>query len=334
MKWILLAIATVTASAQPALQFAEIRGLRTESGQTIESCRVAYRTYGALNGQRSNAILFPTWFTGRSENLDAFIGSGKMLDPARYFIITVDALGNGVSCSPSTGGAGFPRLTIGDMVESQYRLLTEALKIPRLHAVLGISMGGMQTFEWITAHPEFIKLAVPIVGSPKLTMADLLLWQAELGAIEAVQKAGADPRTAMSAVRAMHEFALATPGWIAANRPASEFPAALARFEKDAFTGASPIDYAAQLRAMMSHDISRRFQGRMEAAGAAVRARVLVVAATQDHMVNPQPALDLASSAGFRVLKLTGSCGHRAPGCEEGRLWAAVSAFLAEEPVQ
>lgn len=332
MKWILLALAAVSASAQPALQFTEIRGLRTESGQTIESCRVAYRTYGTLNAQRSNAILFPTWFSGRSENLDAFIGAGKMLDPARYFIITVDALGNGVSCSPSMSTAGFPRLTIGDMVESQYRLLTESLNIHRLHAVLGISMGGMQTFEWITAHPEFMKLAVPIVGSPKLTMADLLLWQGELGAIEAVQKAGADPRTAMSAVRAIHEFALTTPVWITANRPASEFPAFMAQLEKDALTGMSPIDYAAQLRAMMSHDISRRFQGSMDAAGGAVRARVLVVAATEDHMVNPQPALALASSAGFRVLKLTGTCGHRAPGCEEGKLFSAVSAFLAEEP--
>ncbi len=330
MKWILLALAAVPAFAQPALQFAEIRGLRTESGQAIESCRIAYRTYGALNAQRSNAVLFPTWFSGRSENLDAFIGPGKMVDPARYFVITVDALGNGVSCSPSSGAAGFPRLTIGDMVESQYRLLTGTLNIRRLHAVLGISMGGMQTFEWITAHPDFMKFAVPIVGSPRLTTADLLLWQGELGAIEAVQKAGADPRTAMPAVRAMHEFALTTPGWIAANHPASEFPALMAQFEKEALTGMSPLDYAAQLRAMMAHDISRRFQGNMDNAGAAVRARVLVVAATQDHMVNPQPALALAASAGFRVLKLTGTCGHHAPGCEEGQLFSAVSAFLAQ----
>jgi homoserine O-acetyltransferase len=333
MKWIPIvfaATAAVSASAQPALEFAEIKDLRTESGQTIASCRVAYRTYGALNQQRSNAVLFPTWFTGRSENLDAFIGKGRMLDPAHYFVITVDALGNGISCSPSTSAAGFPRLSIGDMVESQYRLLTEHLKIPRLHAVLGISMGGMQTFEWITAHPEFMKFAVPIVGSPRLTTADLLLWQGELGAIEAVQKAGADPRTVMAAVRSMHEFALTTPAWIAANQPASGFPALLAQMEVDALRGMSPLDYAAQLRAMMGHDISRRFQGSMDSAGGSVRARVLTVVAIEDHMVNPQPALALAASAGFRVLRLNGNCGHRAPGCEEGRLFSAVSAFLAQ----
>lgn len=334
MKRILLfisvALGAFPAAAQPALQFADIRGLRTESGQTIESCRVAYRTYGTLDAQRSNAVLFPTWFTGRSENLDAFIGKGRMLDPARYFVITVDALGNGVSCSPSNSAAGFPRISVGDMVESQYRLLTEQLKITRLHAVMGISMGGMQTFEWITAHPEFMKFAVPIVGSPKLTTADLLLWQGELGAIEAVQKAGADPRTVMAAVRSMHEFALTTPAWIVSNQPTAGFPALLAQMEQDALRGMSPLDYAAQLRAMMAHDTSRRFQGSMDAAGGTVRARVLVVAAMQDHMVNPQPALALASSAGFRVLKLTSDCGHRAPGCEEGKLNSAVSAFLAQ----
>lgn len=329
MKWLLL-LATLSAWAQPALQFAEIRQLKLEYGRTLASCKVGYRTYGALNASRSNAVLFPTWFSGRSENLDAYIGPGKLLDPAQYFVITVDALANGVSCSPSLSSGEFPRITIGDMVESQYRLLTDHLKIPRLHAVLGISMGGMQTFEWITAHPSFMKLAIPIVASPKLNTVDLLLWQGELGAIEAVQKAGADPRTAMTAVRAMHEFALTTPHRLNATQRPSGFPALMAQMEKDALTGMSPLDYAAQLRAMMSHDISRRFQGSMEAAGAAVRAKVLVVVATQDHMVNPEPALALASAAGFGLLKLTGECGHLAPGCEAGKLGPAASAFLAQ----
>lgn len=331
MKWFLLTLAAaLPALAQPALQFAELRGLRTESGQTLDSCRLAYRTYGTLNPQRSNAILFPTWFTGRSEDLDGMIGTGRMLDPARYFIITVDALANGISCSPSQPTAPFPAITIGDMVHSQYRLLTEHLKIDRLHAVIGISMGGMQTFEWITAHPGFMKFAVPIVGSPRLATSDLVLWQAELAIIEAVRKAGADPRSAMPAVRTVHEFALTTPSHLAASRPPRDFPALLAQIEKEAATGMSPIDYACQLRAMLAHDISRRFHGDIAAAGAAVRARVLVVAATQDHMVNPQPALDLAATAGFRVFRLTGACGHRAPGCEAGKLAAAVSSFLAQ----
>ncbi len=328
MKLLSLALLSATLWAQPALRFAELRDLKLAGGQTLPLCRVGYRTYGTLNAERSNAILFPTWFGGRSENLDGFIGPGKMVDSSRFFVITVDALGNGVSCSPSQSTGEFPAITIGDMVASQYRLATETLKLPRLHAVMGISMGGMQTYEWITAHPEFVKLAIPIVGSPKLTMADLLLWQAELGTIEAVQKAGGDPRSAMPAVRAMHEFALHTPHWLTTNRPASSFSEFMAKQQADSQSGISPLDYAAQLRAMMAHDITRRFQGSFESAGAAVRARVLTIVATEDHMVNPEPALTLAASAGWPVVKLTGICGHQAPGCEAGTLNTRIPEFL------
>ncbi|MBI4890832.1 MAG: alpha/beta fold hydrolase [Acidobacteria bacterium] len=330
MKLFFLALCSTALWAQPPLQFAELRDFKLESGQGLASCRVGYRTYGALNAERSNAILFPTWFGGRSENLDGFIGPGKMVDSSRFFVITVDALANGVSCSPSQSAGSFPAITIGDMVASQYRLATEILKLPRLHAVMGISMGGMQTYEWITAHPEFVNLAVPIVGSPKLTMADLLLWQAELGAIEAVQRSGGDPRSAMPAVRAMHEFALHTPHWLTTNRPPATFAEFMARQQADSQSGISPLDYAAQLRAMMAQDISRRFNGSMESAGAAVRARVLTIVATEDHMVNPEPALALAASAGWPVVKLSGICGHQAPGCEAGTLNTRIPKFLKQ----
>jgi homoserine O-acetyltransferase len=74
-----------------------------------------------------------------------------MVDTSNFFPIMVDALGNEVSTSPSTSrtqpGERFPRVSIGDMVHTQYRLITETLGIERLYAVMGIPMGGMQTFE-------------------------------------------------------------------------------------------------------------------------------------------------------------------------------------------
>ena len=78
----------------------------------------------------------------------------------------------------------FPVFTIRDMVNSQYRLLTENLGINHIRAVMGISMGGMQTFQWIISYHEFMDRAVSIVGSPRLTAYDLLLWRSELSAIE------------------------------------------------------------------------------------------------------------------------------------------------------
>ncbi|MEJ5368873.1 MAG: alpha/beta fold hydrolase [Bryobacteraceae bacterium] len=329
MKPWLLILAAAPLLAQPPLQFAELRNFRLANGQEIPSCKVGYRTYGALNADKSNAVLIPTWFTGNSAQLDGLVGATRLADPARFFVITVDALGNGVSCSPSNTGAALDQLAIADMVASQHRLVTEVLGIRRLHAVMGVSMGGMQTFEWITAHPEMVRAAVPIVGSPRLSSSDILLWSAELGAIEAAQQAGIDPRAMMPAVRRMHDFALTSPEWIHQNRPAAAMGDYLKQLDADARKGMDPRDYAAQLRAMLGHDVTRRFGGSYEKAGAAVRARVLVIAAEQDHMVNPLPSLEMAAVAGFEVLRLKTNCGHLATRCEDARIAAAVREFLA-----
>lgn len=328
----LLVLLAFAVSSCPAAeqQFATLRGLRLENGETIAACRVGYRTIGALNAERSNAVLFPTWFSGRSSDLEQFVGTGKMLDPARYHVILVDALANGVSCSPSNIQAAFPQITIGDMVHSQYRLLTEHLGIKRLHAVMGISMGGMQTFEWMVRYPEYAVRAVPIVGSPRLASIDLLLWQAELSAIEEAARCKCDPRSAMRTVYAVHQFALTTPANRAAETPASHFGELKAQIEKSAAEGMDPADWAAQLRAMMSHDVSRSYSGSLQKAAASVRARLLVVAATQDHMVNPRSALEFAGAAGAPSLELTSDCGHLAPSCESDRLREAVAAFLSK----
>jgi homoserine O-acetyltransferase len=323
-----LLLAALPVVAQSGQKFAELRNLRLTSGETIATCRLGYRTTGTLNADKSNAILWPTWFSGTSEQIAPYLGPGKMLDTGRFFVITTDALGNGVSCSPSNQPKPFPAITTRDMVNAQYRMLTEHLGITRLYAVMGISMGGMQTFEWITDYPGFMRKAIPIVGSPRLSTSDLLLWQAELDAIEAVAKAGGDPRGAMPAVLAMHQFALTTPADHVRKSPASDFASLKAKLANDARTGMDPLDWAAQLRAMIQHDITRPFGGSLEKAGAVVKAQVLVVVATQDHMVNPTTALEMAAGSGFQVLRLTGDCGHMAPGCEAGMLNAVVQEFL------
>jgi homoserine O-acetyltransferase len=218
-------------------------------------------------------------------------------------------------------------VTIGDMVRAQHRLLTGQFGIRRVHAVIGISMGGMQAFEWITAYPDFSDRAVPIIGSPRLNSSDLLLWQAQLSAIEAAESCGCDPKKLMAAVDAVHLFALRTPAWQAANVPRAEFAKLALSLGKE--PGAmDPRDRAAQLRAMMDHDVSRRFGGSMEKAAAAVRARTLVVVASQDHMVHPGPALDFARPIKARTIVLEGDCGHMAPGCETERMTPEVKAFL------
>ena len=310
-------------------QFFELKNLKLVSGETVASCRVGYRTFGTLNAAQDNAVAFPTWFSGKSSDLEQFFGPDKLIDTSKYFGVAIDALANGVSCSPSNV-PGLPQVAIADMVQAEYRVLTEGLGLKSVHAVVGISMGGMQTFEWIARYPNFMRKAVPIIGSPKLTTADLLLWQAELSAIEAAEKCHCDLRGAMLAVQAMHRFALRTPEYWATSKDDADWNKVKQELRAEAAGGMDPVDLAAQLRAMMTQDVAANADGSMQRAAASVRAKTLIVVSVQDHMVNPGPALRFAEGAKAAVLKLTGNCGHMATGCESPKMTPAVRAFLAQ----
>src|SRR6266702_8911695 len=90
-----------TAPSEGAQQFAELGDFRLEDGSVIHDFRLGYRTLGKLNAERSNAVLWPTWLGGKSEDLLQFVGPENVVDSSRYFVILVDAIGNGVSSSPS-----------------------------------------------------------------------------------------------------------------------------------------------------------------------------------------------------------------------------------------
>ena len=183
-SFILTIVLFTSLFAQSEQLLAEIGNFKLVSGETIYKCKIGYRTFGTLNTEKSNAVLYPTWFGGKSESLANLIGPDKVVDSEEYFVIAVDALGNGVSSSPSNceyqSNKNFPEITIKDMVNSQYKLLTEHLGIKKLHGMIGGSMGGMQVFEWIVSYPDFMEKAIAYVGSPKLTSFDILLWQSEL----------------------------------------------------------------------------------------------------------------------------------------------------------
>lgn len=340
MRTSLALVVLFTAGAFAAdgdLQFAALADFRLESGETLRNCRIGYRTFGKLDGKRANAVLFPTWFTGASKDLAGNIGPGKMVDPSRYFVIAVDALGNGVSSSPSNSDAQprmrFPKFTIRDMVKSQHELLTRVLGISHLRAVMGISMGGMQTFQWIISYPDFMDKAVPVVGTPRLTSYDLLLWNAEKHAIESDRNWNGGnyerpPEAGMRTVAAIHALQLSTPRHRNSETSVRDFPEYLAKTERDTISGFDANNWLRQLEAMIAHDVMPG--ATLEQAAKAVKARVLVVVGTQDLMVNPQPALEFAKLLGARTVELAGDCGHLSPGCEEGKANPAIAEFLAQ----
>lgn len=335
---LLLVFAAVLCHAQaPAKdgqqQFAELGNCHLVSGKQIEHCRLGYRTWGTLNAARSNAVLIPTWFSGTSANWSDAIGPKGLVDPARYFVVVIDALADGVSISPSNSpsqhGADFPAITIEDMVNAEHRLAVEALHLDHVHAVMGISMGGFQTFEWMVDYPGYMDEAIPIVGSPRPNGRDLLLTHSDIDAVKS-DPAFHDGRytqpVAAPEAQLIWQLNLTTPEQFARTHPPAVFARDYAKWEATGILSFDANDWITQLEACQHQDIAHGAS--LEEAAKRVKARVLIVPSLQDHMVNPEPALNFAKLIGAKTFLLKGDCGHLATGCESATLNPTVRAFL------
>jgi homoserine O-acetyltransferase len=164
---------------QPPHQSYKIGDLTLESGEVIKDFSISYVTHGKLNEKKSNAILMVTAISGNHHRLDFLIGPGKALDTDKYFIVCTDAIGNGLTTSPSNSTAQphmrFPKFLIRDMVTSQRKLMDQ-LGIAHVVAVVGPSMGGMQVLQWGVSHPDFMDslvALVPLAKTPAWTVTVL-----------------------------------------------------------------------------------------------------------------------------------------------------------------
>jgi homoserine O-acetyltransferase len=324
--------------AEGAQQFAELGDLKLRSGAVIHDFRLGYRTVGQLNAAKSNAILWPTWLGGTTQELLQFVGLDKVVDSTKYFVLLVDAIGNGVSTSPSNSKTQarltFPEFTIRDMVESEHRLATEVLQLTHLHAVMGVSMGGMQTFEWVVAYPDFMDVAVPMAGSPQSTSYDKLLWTAEMDALrldpEWKDGQGTMPMRASFAVyNEIGNMNVTSPAYRVAKTSPQDFPQFIEQTRKElTIDAAAACDAIRQRQAINALDIPGEFGDTMEQAAKSVRAKLLVVISPEDHMVNPTPAVAFAGMMGAPVLTLDSPCGHSSLECISAG--PIVAKFLAE----
>jgi homoserine O-acetyltransferase len=154
-----------------------VKDFQFKSGEKLPEVKLHYYTLGApqkdASGKVRNAVLIlhGTGGTGKQFLNDHFagvlFGPGQLLDATKYFIILPDNVGHGQSSKPSNGlHMRFPHYEYDDMIELQYRLLTQGLGVNHLRLVMGTSMGGMHSWLWAEQHPDFMDAAMPLASLP------------------------------------------------------------------------------------------------------------------------------------------------------------------------
>ena len=320
----------------------EIGALALESGETLHDAFVSYVMHGDPARLADAAVLVLTAIGSTHHRLDFLIGAGNALDSERFCIVVADALGNGLSSSPSNSvaqpGASFPRITVRDMVESQGRLL-DRLGVGRVAAVVGASMGGMQALQWAVSHPMRADRIVALTPMARTSRWSQLVNEMSRRALFA-DAACRLPRLRDEAMRLWVPLTQAvmprTPEAIETFASAPALMQWLDDSARDmAAHGPDPFDWLCQSRAYDDHDVGSTpgFGGDTAAALAGIVAPVLIAAPSND-LYNPPFAAREAANAipGSVFVELPGVEGHRSASgvaaASTAALSDAVQAFL------
>ena len=320
-----------TVQAQSVQRFADIGDLSLINGEKIINCKIGYRTFGKLNEDKSNVIIYPSWFEGTSEAIVNLIIKHNFIDTNKYFIISIDALGNGISSSPSNYDGDFPQVTIRDIVNSQYKFLIDYLGIRHLYAAVGGSMGSMQVLEWAVAYPDFMDKVVAYSTTPRMTSYDLLWMNTQLSIIESSRIKGMSKKEIRKILNMMIAMIARTPEYVVTNIQAEDFPSYLTSFDKEPSKVFTLDDYVVQLKAMMDHDISKDYNESLEETAKIIKSDVFIIVSETDMMVNPTEALRLADILKCKKMILNNNCGHLAPSCELERVKSEINRFLSND---
>jgi len=277
-----------------AVQDHHLGAFQLQCGLETQGLRLRYEMHGRLNADRSNAILFPTWFAGRHTLNRWIIGSGRALDTNRFCVIVVNALGNGESSSPSNDSqllvAGRPaEISLFDNVRAQERLV-RSLGIEGLYAVVGRSMGAQQALQWGCLYPRRVGRIFAFCGVPRTTAHNRLLLQAMADVLQGHEDEPGAAATLAARIYAgwslSHEF-FAAPVPDGSCRGVEEW---VERHLAAAFRTFDRRDLLALVRTWQAADISANplFEGDLRAALQAIEARTLLMPISHDLIFPPR----------------------------------------------
>ena len=296
--------AALPAKADNVLIMAELGNCALENGQRINDCKIGYRTYGQLDADKANVVLMPNWYNGSAADLAkyGYLGPGKIVDTDRYYVVAVNALGNGISSSPSNHSTlaadAFPEFSVRDMVHTQHRLLTEKLGLEKIHAVVGVSLGGYQAYEWMMQYPRFANHFVPIEGTPWPTPYDQLLWTAWQQSLQGDLDEPLNAQRAADLLTAVDALTLWSPDYVNRENRDTAFADYFNRIRRKS-DPAYLHDRLSQTAALFTHDIRAPYADFEQHIKSLHDLSVLAVVFESDLMVNPEPNRELAAMMDF-----------------------------------
>ncbi len=202
-------------------QIFRIENYKTLGGQVLD-LELAYMVHGQLNSARDNLVLFPTYYSGRSENNAYLIGADMALDPRKYCIVIPNLFGNGVSSSPSNTpepwvASRFPFMSYYDNIACQCRLVRERFDTEHLHTVIGFSMGAMQAYQWAAQFPDMVERFVAICGSARTSEHNKLFLDSVVAALKADGEFD-DGNYTSPPLRGLEAFSTVYAGWFASQK--------------------------------------------------------------------------------------------------------------------
>ncbi|MBV8774617.1 MAG: alpha/beta fold hydrolase [Deltaproteobacteria bacterium] len=299
----------------------ELGDVALQCGITLPRAKLAYKTYGNLAHSRDNVVVMPTFYGGRHVENEAMIGTGRALDPSRWFIIVPNMFGNGLSSSPSNAPppferAAFPSISLYDNVSCQHRLLTEQLEVDQVRLVCGFSMGAQQAFQWGALYPEVVRAIAPVCGSARTSPHNCLFLDGVKAALTA-DSGFADGWYQTPPVKGLRAFSRVYAGWAFSQdffREHEYRKIGLAsmedavRFLEGYFRRTDANDLLTMLSTWQQADISanRRYNGDFAAALQAIRARAIVMPSETDlyfRVRDNQLEVDLMPNAELRPIR-------------------------------
>jgi homoserine O-acetyltransferase/O-succinyltransferase len=324
-----------------------------QSGAVFPGMRLAYKTFGRLNANRDNVIVYPTSFGAQHFDTEWLVAPGQALDPERYFIVIPNLFGNGLSSSPSNsaealGDAPYPHVSYHDAVAVQHRLMTERFGVSKIAMVYGWSMGGMQAYHWAARYPEMVERAAVVCGSAKCSPFNHVFLEGVKAALTA-DPAFVDGRFVSKPAAGLRAMGRVYAGWAMSHGfyrdelwralGFSSLEDFLARSWDVAFTRRDANDLLAQIWTWQNGDISncKAFGGDMAKAMAAIRARVLLMPGQTDRYFqvgdNEAELGRLTSARSAELKPIPSLYGHRAGNpalipADRAFLNAAITEFL------